>query len=126
MTVREDGKEYHVVFLGSTSRVGAKLVGDALYPQIAEDYANTFKTLRALPCDVFLASHASFYGGQEKSQQLVEGAQANPFIDPAGYRAFLDRQEDGFREEFKKNGRGKAAIELSREKTEFRWRVDAG
>lgn len=99
MTVKEGGKEYRVVFLGSTTRVGAKLVGNSAYPQIGEDYESTFRKLRALPCDVFLASHASFYDGLAKAAKLRRSRKPNPFIDPAGYKAFLDAQERGFREE---------------------------
>jgi metallo-beta-lactamase class B len=51
-----------------------------------------------LPCDIFLASHASFYNGLEKEERLRKGANPNPFIDPAGYKAYLDRSEQAFRE----------------------------
>src|SRR5580704_13550270 len=39
MTVREAGKTYHVVIIGSPNvNDGYKLVGNTLYPRIAEDY----------------------------------------------------------------------------------------
>lgn len=101
MTVKEGGKEYHVLFLGSTSRVGAKLMGNEKYPQIAEDFQKTFQLLKTLPCDVFLASHGSFYDSLGKAERLARGEQPNPFIDPEGFRAFLDRQETAFRAELK-------------------------
>lgn len=102
LTVKEEAKEYHIVFLGSITRVGAKLVDNAKYPQIADDYEHTFQLLRSLPCDVFLASHASFYGALEKAKQLQRGEKPNPFIDPQSYRDFLNRQENGFHEELAK------------------------
>jgi metallo-beta-lactamase class B len=101
MTVREEGKDYHVLFLGSTSRVGAKLIGNEKYPQIADDFQKTFQLLRGLPCDVFLASHGSFYDSLKKAERLARGEQPNPFVDPQGFRAFLDRQETEFRTELK-------------------------
>jgi metallo-beta-lactamase class B len=101
MTVREEGKNYHVLFLGSTSQVGAKLIGNEKYPQIADDYQKTFQVLRELSCDVFLASHGSFYDSLKKAERLARGEKPNPFVDPQGFRAFLDRQETLFRAELK-------------------------
>lgn len=101
VTVKEAGKDYHVLFLGSTSQVGAKLIGNEKYPQIADDYQKTFQLLRKLPCDVFLGAHGSFYDSLKKAERLARGEQPNPFIDPQGFRAFLDRQETAFRTELK-------------------------
>jgi metallo-beta-lactamase class B len=101
MTVREEGKNYHVLFLGSTSQVGAKLIGNEKYPQIADDYQKTFQVLRELPCDVFLASHGSFYDSLKKAERLARGEKPNPFVDPQGFRAFLNEQETAFRTELK-------------------------
>jgi len=75
-----------------------KLGAEPSYPGIAEDYARTFRTLRALPCDLFLAAHGSFYNLKEKSERLKKGEGANPFVDPAGYRSYLDRSEAAFKE----------------------------
>jgi len=102
MAVTEGGKEYAIVFLGSTTRVGAKLVGNKKYPEIAKDYAETFAKLRGLRCDVFLASHASFYHGPEKAAQLQKSRDPNPFVDPHEFKRFLDAQEKGFKEELAK------------------------
>jgi metallo-beta-lactamase class B len=79
-----------------------KLGAQPSYPGIAEDYARTFQTLRALPCDLFLAAHASFYKMKDKAELLKKDG-ANPFIDPAGYRAYLDRNEKVFRERLEKD-----------------------
>jgi metallo-beta-lactamase class B len=99
MQVAEDGKRYDVVFVCSTSVLaGYRLLDHPTYPGIAEDYARTFATLAALPCDVFLASHASFYGGSEKTRRLREHAQPNPFIDPQGYRTFVAAATAAYRE----------------------------
>ncbi|HXO43595.1 MAG TPA: subclass B3 metallo-beta-lactamase [Thermoanaerobaculia bacterium] len=98
--VAEGGRLYDVVFVCSTSVLpGYRLVGHPTYPGIADDYARTFATLAALPCDVFLGSHASFYGGSGKARRLLEGAEPNPFVDPQGYRAYLARAEAAFREQ---------------------------
>jgi metallo-beta-lactamase class B len=98
--VAEGGRTYDVVFVCSTSVLpGYRLVDRPTYPGIADDYARTFATLAALPCDVFLASHASFYDGAGKARRLREGAKPNPFVDPQGYRAYLARAEAAYREQ---------------------------
>src|ERR1041385_3286389 len=100
--VQEGGKEYHVVFAGSTSTPGYKLVDNEKYPTIAEDYSLTFWHMRALPCDVFLAPHGMFFSLKEKSKLLAEGKQPNPFIDGEGYRAYLKDSEAEFKKELGK------------------------
>jgi len=64
------------------------------YPQIADDYVRR-ATLRKPPCDVFLAAHGNFYDLEEKCKKLQEGG-PNPFIDHAGYLAYIDLKEKQF------------------------------
>jgi len=97
MKAHEGDKTYDVVILGSIGvNPGYILVGNKDYPQIADDYVRSFRVLRALPCDVFLASHGSFYILADKYARLQKGG-PNPFIDPEGYRAHLDLQEKNFK-----------------------------
>jgi metallo-beta-lactamase class B len=92
--VAEGGRRFDVVFLGGTTLLpGVRLVGNPAYPQIADDFAATFRRLRSLPCDVFLAPHGFQFGLAEKARRLAAGARPNPFIDPDGYRAFVDAAE---------------------------------
>lgn len=105
MKVAEGGKSYNVVIVGSTSiNPGYRLVGDPKYSGMASDFAKTFEVLRGLPCDVFLGAHGSYFGMEEKLGREREGG-ANPFIDPAGYRAFVAEREKVFRVELGKQGR---------------------
>ena len=93
-TVEEDGKSYSVVFVGGTGiNRGVKLLNNKRHPSIVEDYARTFRVLKDLPADVFLAQHPSMYGMAEKLKQLKAGASANPFIDPEEYQRFLVEEE---------------------------------
>lgn len=106
LTAEEGGKPHHVVIVGSTNvNPGYKLVNNAAYPEIAGDYERSFRLLRKLPCDVFLGAHGNFYGMEEKYEKLGKGG-PNPFIDPEGYRAFLDRQEKSFREKLEEQKLG--------------------
>jgi metallo-beta-lactamase class B len=103
MAVEEGGKRYDVVFFGSTSiNPGVHLAGKPSYPGIALDYAKSFAVLKALPCDIFLASHASFYNGLEKAKRLKAGAGKNPFLDPQGYRDVLAHTEKVYRDQLAK------------------------
>jgi len=84
---------------------GYKLVGNALYPHIAEDYARTFRVLKSLSCDVFLGAHGSYYGMEAKFARVHAGVQdpaLNPFIDPAGYQAYVSEREGAYRDELQK------------------------
>ena len=93
-TVEEDGKSYSVVFVGGTGiNRGVKLLNNKRHPSIVEDYARTFRVLKDLPADVFLAQHPSMYGMEEKLKQLKAGATANPFVDPEEYQRFLGEEE---------------------------------
>ena len=97
LQAQDGGRTYNVAILGS---IGVNpnyiLVNNKDYPQIADDYVQGFKVLRALPVDVFLGSHSRFYGMAEKYGRLKAGG-PNPFIDPAGYKAHLDLQEKNFK-----------------------------
>jgi metallo-beta-lactamase class B len=105
MPVTESGKTYHVVFYCSTSVPGYRLINNPKYPQIVADYEHSFAKLRRLPCDVFLAPHAGFFHLDEKRARMGQGG-ANPFIDPAEFRAFLDRSEQDFESELEKQQGG--------------------
>jgi metallo-beta-lactamase class B len=95
MKAKEGDRTYNVVILGSIGvNPGYILVNNKDYPKITDDYVRSFKVLRALPCDVFLGSHARFYDLASKYPKLGKGP--NPFIDPEGYKAHLDLQEKNF------------------------------
>jgi len=98
MKVAEDGETYNVVFVGSTTAPGYKLIGNPNYPNIVSDYQKTFRLLKSLPCDVFLGPHGSFFNLKEKAERLARGEKPNPFIDAKGYRDFLDKSEREFLE----------------------------
>jgi metallo-beta-lactamase class B len=91
-----------VVIVGSPNvNAGYKLVNNAPYPQIASDYERMFRVLHALPCDVFLGAHGNYYGMEAKYARMKEGG-PNPFIDPEGYKSYIDEREQAFRAELAK------------------------
>ncbi len=98
----DGGKSYDVVIIGSPNvNAGYKLVNNMAYPQIAADFARTFQVLKSLPCDIFLGAHGDYYGMLAKYPKLKPGA-ANPFIDPAGYKAYVQEREQAFQRELGK------------------------
>jgi metallo-beta-lactamase class B len=99
MKAAENGKLYDVVIVGSPNvNPGYKLASNAAYPQIAQDYEQMFRVLKALPCDIFLGAHGGYYGMEEKFARVREGAQ-NPFIDAEGYKNYVAEREQAFRQE---------------------------
>ena len=102
MTVEEAGKSYHVVFVCSTSVLSEiRLIDNAQYPGIERDYEYTFRRLRQLPCDIFLGAHGNFFDLLGKNERLRRGDKPNPFIDPEGYKKYLDSSEAAFQKELR-------------------------
>jgi metallo-beta-lactamase class B len=84
------------------------------YPGILDDFRATYKKARTMPVEVFLSSHASFYGLPEKYAKLEKRGPGdpNPFIDPQGYLAHVDQFEKSFEAALARppaQGKGKAA-----------------
>lgn len=99
MKVREGDRDLDVVFIGSTTIPGYKLLNHSAYPNIVEDYAYSFALLKTLPCDVFLAPHGSFFAMDEKRLRLEKGEKPNPFIDPQSYLSFINATERAYQEQ---------------------------
>lgn len=81
---------------------GVKLTAEPTWPGIAADFERSFALLRSIPADVFLGAHASFFDLAAKRKAQLEGATPNPFIDPAGYRRYIDRAEERYRARIEK------------------------
>jgi len=97
MKVNDGGKTLDVVIVGSPNvNPGYQLVGNKKYPGIVQDYEKTFQVLKSLPVGVFLGAHGDYYGMPAKYAKLKAGS-ANPFIDPAGYKAYIANREAAFR-----------------------------
>jgi len=64
------------------------------YPEQAADRERSIRVLRSLPADIWVTNHARAWGRYRKF--LASAAAKNPvdpFIDPQGYRAFIDAAE---------------------------------
>jgi metallo-beta-lactamase class B len=107
MKVTDGGKTYDVVIVGSPNvNAGFKLVNNTKYPTIAADYAHAFQVWKSLHCDIFLGAHGNYYGMEEKFKKLQAGG-PNPFIDPDGYRAYIDERQRAYEDNLSRQRAGK-------------------
>jgi metallo-beta-lactamase class B len=54
--------------------------------------------MRELKVDIFLSAHASQFDLAEKIESLRKDPGSNPFIDPEGYRRFIEGSEKAVRD----------------------------
>ncbi len=74
------------------------VLGTSTYPEQAADRERSFRVLRSLPADIWVTAHGRVWGRYRK---FVASSTAKnpvePFIDPEGYRAYIDTAEAEFR-----------------------------
>jgi metallo-beta-lactamase class B len=95
MKVRDKGNEYNAVYMGGMSASGVDrgpLLNNELYPDINEDFANSFAHLKSLTCDVYLYARASSIELDKKLAELGKAA-VNPFVDPEGCAWYIEYYE---------------------------------
>ncbi|MGH9160462.1 MAG: subclass B3 metallo-beta-lactamase [Vicinamibacteraceae bacterium] len=85
MNMVENGKKSNVA-IANMGTVVMPLVDNKYYPEIAEDFAQSFRKQRTLAPDIWVAAHASHYEMREKHE-------AGSFVDPDGYKQAIDRFE---------------------------------
>ena len=61
--------------------------------------------LKSLPVDLFLGAHGAYFAMKAKYEQMKAGG-PNPFIDAAGYNAYVTEREAAFRKEWEKQRQG--------------------
>jgi metallo-beta-lactamase class B len=92
-SVRDGDRVLNVV-----SVCGPGVLGLLRYPEQAADRERSLRVLRSLPADIWVTNHGRAWGRYRK---FVASATArnsvDPFIDPDGYRAYIDAAEAEFR-----------------------------
>lgn len=101
MQVTDKGNVYDVVFMGGMGTPNDEgepgLLNNELYPNIVSDFEKSFKTLRSLPCDVFMTYRALSINLDTKVAMVKHGGnQVSPFIDPQSCKAYIDLYETRF------------------------------
>jgi metallo-beta-lactamase class B len=106
MQVTDKGKTLNAVIIGSPNvNPGYVLVNNQEYGNMATDYEQTFRVLKALPVDLFLGAHGSYYGMKRKYEMMGKG-ESNPFVDPAGYQSYVADREAAFLKEWERQKAG--------------------
>jgi metallo-beta-lactamase class B len=92
--VRDGGRVLNVV-----SACGVGVLGVLRYPEQASDRERSLRVLRSLTADIWVTNHARKWGRYRKYvASLTAKNPVDPFIDPAGYRAFIDAEEEELRQ----------------------------
>ncbi|MCW3091056.1 MAG: bla [Ferruginibacter sp.] len=100
-TVKDDQQSYRVLIANLPTIVTEKPFSAITdYPEIAADYAYTFKTMQNIPFDIWLASHASQFKMHDKH---APGDAYNPavFNDQQGYRNAISSLQKQYDEKMK-------------------------
>jgi metallo-beta-lactamase class B len=95
--VKEDGKDYDVIFLCGLTASPYKLTNNDKYPNIIDDERNTLQKLRGMHADVMLASHGFYFDLEGKAARQKAGA-PNPFVDPGELGRHVAEMEKDFEE----------------------------
>src|SRR5436190_3594094 len=69
------------------------------YPEQAGDRERSVRTLRSLPADIWVTNHARVWGRYRKfAASATTKRPVDAFIDPEGYRAYIDQAEAELRQ----------------------------
>jgi len=101
LQTREGNRTLNVVIVGGWGvnpavRLVARPGKPVSYPGITADLDRTFKTLAALPCDVFLGAHGVYFDMLGKLNRVARDG-SDVWIDPSGYRRAVAEMEATFR-----------------------------
>ena len=92
--LQDGGRTYDVLIACAGLQEDARLVNNKNYPEIADDFARSIKTYKALPANVFLGAHSWFFDLAGKHKRL--GSTPNPYLDAAGYKAWVGNMEKNY------------------------------
>ena len=78
---------------------GPGVLGMLRYPEQTADRERSLRVLRSLPADIWVTNHARAWGRYRKfAARAAAKNPVDPFIDPEGYRAYLDAAEAELRQ----------------------------
>jgi metallo-beta-lactamase class B len=111
MQAHAHGRALNVVIVGGWAlNPGVLLVPShgkpAAYPGISTDFEHTFAILKALPCEIFLGAHGSYFDFVAKLDRLPKEG-SSVWVDPSGYREAVAERETKYRAELALQQAGK-------------------
>ena len=71
---------------------------DPTYPGVAEDFARTYASQKAMDVDVWVAAHGVQYGLHDKYEP-GQAYSPDTFVDPEGFLAEVERRERIYEEQ---------------------------
>lgn len=96
MKVVHGDRKYNAVIIGSANvNPGYNLIDNPQYLDMAADFAETFRVLKSLRCDIFLGAHGTYFGLDTKLTAFNDG-DADAFVDPEGCRRYIANREAAF------------------------------
>ena len=99
LPVQEGGRSLNAVIVGSPNVLSSyNLIDSPAYPQMAADFAQQFRTLKSLPCDIFLGAHGGYFDLLGKFARKQAGDPI-AFVDPAGYQSYIAERQQAFERE---------------------------
>jgi metallo-beta-lactamase class B len=100
LKVTDKGKRYDAVIMGGVSASGmvrAPLFGNELYPDIKEDFEESFRYLKSMNCDIYLEARSISIKLDEKLAKIKTGNyDVSPFVDPAECANYIEFYEKRF------------------------------
>jgi len=102
-TVKDSGRSYRVLIANMPSIITDRKFADVTaYPTIQQDYAYTFKAMKNIQFDIWLAAHASQFNLHQKHSP---GSAYNPpaFMDKENYNAELNELQKTYDDKLKKD-----------------------
>jgi metallo-beta-lactamase class B len=103
------------VIIGSPNvNPGYILVNNQDYPGISSDYERCFRVLKSLPVDLFLGAHGGYYDLPAKHRRFLVADGSNPFVDPEGYKRYVEDRETAYLKELARQQKLKAAGQPNR------------
>lgn len=94
----DNGAVRKVAFVCSLTTAGNKLVNNKIYPQIADDFRNTFAKLKTQKADLLLIGHPDLANLEGKSIAKKNG-KTDAFVDSTELQKFVKTFEDKFEKE---------------------------
>lgn len=90
-TIDDNGTPRRVMMIGGTSAPGYRLVNNAAYATIVQDFEATFRRLRSLQADIVFEGHGFAFDLEARRQGK------RPFVDPTTLAASVNKAEADFR-----------------------------
>jgi metallo-beta-lactamase class B len=93
------------VVSSAVHRAGVQLLGNTRHPSIGADYEPTFRVLKELRSISFWRSTRTRFDMEKNVGRMDAGG--NPFVDPQGYKTFVEAAERSFQAQLQRERDGR-------------------